>query len=66
MTEMDRATGADADTVATEMDRVKWSIYSGDPGVDSISSHLRPSYNTMNYTMCPSHHLIALVPPGIR
>jgi len=40
MTEMDWATGADGDTGVMEMDGATGSIYSGDPGVDSISSHL--------------------------
>jgi len=39
MTEMDWATGADGDTGVTEMDGATGSIYSGDPGVDRLSSH---------------------------
>jgi len=40
MTEMDWATGADGDTRVTEMDGATGSIFSGDPEVDRISSHI--------------------------
>jgi len=36
MTERDRATGAHGNTGVAEMDRVKGSIYLGDPGVDIL------------------------------
>jgi len=65
MTEMDWATGADGDTGVTEMDGATGSIYSGDPGVDRLSSHrilyhLISSYHTTNYTLYLSQLLISL------
>jgi hypothetical protein len=38
--ELDWATGADRDKGLTEMDRPTGSIYSGDSGVDGISSYI--------------------------
>jgi hypothetical protein len=38
--EMDWATGADREKGLTEMDRPTGSIYSGDSGVDEISSYI--------------------------
>jgi len=60
MMEMDWATGVHGDTGVMEMHRAMGSIYSGDPGVDSISSHLGSSYHTTNYTLYLSHLLISL------
>jgi len=69
VTEMDWTTGADGDTGVTEMDRATGSIYSGDPGVDSPTSHLIsqlvPSYHKMNCTLYLCQLLITLVLPGI-
>jgi hypothetical protein len=47
---MDWATGVDGATGVTEMDRATGSIYSGDPGVDGISSYIIFTH-TMNYTV---------------
>jgi hypothetical protein len=66
MTQVDCATGADRDTGVTEMDGAMGSIYSGDPGVDRLSSHLISSYHTMNYTLSLSQLCISLVLPRIR
>jgi len=66
MTGMEWVTGADGDTGVTEMDGATWSIYSQHPGVDSLSSHFRPSYHSMNYTLYLSNLLISVVLPGIR
>jgi len=60
MTEMDWVTGADGDTGVTEIDGATGRIYSGDPGIDRISSHLTSSYCTTNYTLYLSHLLISL------
>jgi hypothetical protein len=60
MTEMDWATGEDGDTGVTEMDGATGSIYSGDPGVDRLSSHLISSYHTTNYTLYCSQLLLSL------
>jgi len=51
MTKMDWAMGADRDTGVTEMGRATGSIYSGDPGVDSIALYL---------VSCVLYHLISL------
>jgi hypothetical protein len=54
MMEMDWAMEADGDTEVTEMDGAMGNIYSGDLGVDRLSSHLISSYHTPNYTLCLS------------
>ena len=51
------------DTGVAEMDGMTGSIYSGDPGVDSLHhlvSHIISSHYTTNYTIYLSHLLIAL------
>jgi len=46
MTEMDWATWTDEDTGVMQMDGGKWSIYSGDPQVERLSSHPVSSHDT--------------------
>ena len=60
MMETDWAPGAEGDTGGTKMDGATGSIYSGDPRVDSISSHLVSFHHTTNYTLYLSHHSISL------
>jgi len=72
---MDWATGADQVTKGIEMDwameanrvpkeieidRATGSMYSGDPRVDSISSHLVSSHHTTDYTLYLCQLLISL------
>jgi len=61
MTEIDCAMGAVGDSGVTETERATGSIYSGDPRVHSISSHLVLSYHTMNYIVYLSNLLIPLI-----
>jgi hypothetical protein len=54
---MDWETRADGDIGVTEMDGATGSIYSGDPGVDRISSHIILSYNKLHTLSFPSFDL---------
>jgi len=65
MTEMEWAIGADRKTGVTVVDGAMGSIYSGDPRVDSNSSHLASSYHTMNYTLYLTQLLISLTIFGV-
>jgi hypothetical protein len=56
---MDWATRADGDSGVMEMDGVTGSIYSGDPGVDGISSYIILSHTT-NYTVYLFQLLLSL------